>query len=134
MMGAASGVHNAKVLFFGGGSPMDASVINNDVTQFDIKEKRWETLFHVEGNQRSYGNEAGVNFPAKRQGTRGICYEGKFYIFGGRVFTGMRNPNEMDEDEGQFKGCKNDLWSFDIAAKKWNKEETTGEKPQPRVW
>ncbi|CAD7969684.1 unnamed protein product [Amoebophrya sp. A120] len=47
IMGAASSVWRGKVVFFGGGSPIDQSKINNCVSVFDIREKRWERLWGI---------------------------------------------------------------------------------------
>ena len=52
MMGAASAVWNKKVVFFGGGSPMNPHKINNQVTQFDILDRRWHTLWTQQGAGR----------------------------------------------------------------------------------
>ena len=49
IMGAASAVWNCKVIFFGGGSPMNPQKINNQVTQFDILARRWHTLWKQQG-------------------------------------------------------------------------------------
>lgn len=139
IMGAASAVWRGKVIFFGGGSPLDASKINNSVTTFDIQKRRWETLWEETAQETSLQkrferNEEGGGrlFPEKRQGLNGCVYGRKLYIFGGRILT--RGDRGENGEEVPHKGCKNDLWSFDLIERKWALENPVGEIPAPRVW
>ena len=129
LMGAASAVWQKKVVFFGGGSPIDRESISSDVTTFDIAEKKWETLFHI--SEACRNSSADELFPSPRQGIRGIVLEDEFYVFGGRVSHFQKGHN-VHEDE--FQGCRNDLWAFNLKKREWRNIETTGERPAPRVW
>lgn len=69
--------------------------------------------------------ETAGEVPSARQGLRGVAFEGRFVIFGGR------------ERGGQ---CLNDVWELDMktpavgSAHMWRQVICAGRAPSPRVW
>ncbi|CAD7934402.1 unnamed protein product [Amoebophrya sp. A25] len=118
IMGAASAVWRRRVVFFGGGSPIDVNKINNDVTSFSIETKQWESFFrasvHAASNRHCIPGES---FPRPRQGQRATVFQDRLFVFGGRESTIGRRRRAQREDgqeEEEDDGCRNDLWSFDL--------------------
>jgi len=151
IMGAASAPHDRRVIFFGGGSPIDRTRINNHVTEWSLVERRWTGLWRpaLPDARSAAEGEPNVHFPRPRQGIRGTVYDGRFYFFGGREFYEAERPgqrtqqghrgdqdshDDSEEMRRHWKGCKNDLWSFDLELRRWRKERTCGQSPAPRVW
>mmetsp|Transcript_101601 Transcript_101601/g.284861 ORF Transcript_101601/g.284861 Transcript_101601/m.284861 type:complete len:626 (+) Transcript_101601:179-2056(+) len=129
--GAASDLDAAtcRAFFFGGGAPQgqltdEASALVIGLGRAEITESgtseapepplqaHWERI-HTEGEA-----------PSARQGVRGVVFEGRFIIFGGREQGGV---------------CLNDVWELDVSedlagARMWHLLACEGRPPSPRVW
>ena len=67
-----------------------------------------------------------------REGHGGVFVDGKIFFFGG-IQDCAEDPSSMDEDEEPFPTmCMNDLYSFDVATRDWQKVECGGSAPSPR--
>jgi len=126
LSGAASDLdaEGRRVLFFGGGSPhgglsdaTSALVLSGGhedaAAEWQGLEARWE---HVE--------VAEVEKPSARQGVRGVVFDRRFVIFGGRGLGGQ---------------CFNDVWALSLdtgsgSRPMWHCIECEGQAPSPRVW
>lgn len=131
--GAASDLdeRGCRAIFFGGGSPhgqltnaSTALVLQPAVADPDADaaeavagggaaiQATWEPI-----------STAGER-PSPRQGARGVVFEDRLVIFGGR---------------GQGGGCLNDVWELPLAPGAeghcmWRSVECEGQAPSPRVW
>lgn len=124
MHGAASDLDSeGRAIFFGGGAPWGglceettALVLSGGSEspdgQFGDLSAAWES-WPVVGER-----------PSARQGVRGVVFDDRFIIFGGRGNTG---------------NCLNDLWALNLEPgrsghRMWNELSCQGQPPSPRVW
>lgn len=99
-----------KLYLFGGYEP-PFTRDNNDLWVYDLTTNNWtwikgSNIFNQSGVYGTQGVFGSNNTPSSRQGTNGVQYNGKLYLFGG--FNASSNDK-----------IYNDVWEFDLTNLNW---------------
>jgi Rab9 effector protein with kelch motifs len=95
------------VLFFFGGFNNQEKSTTNQLVEFNLT-KRSYLIININGR-----------LPPTRMFHTSVVYKSKMYIFGGKTTSKSGLSKEL-----------NDLWTFDLKKKKWQKIEAKGKIPE----